>query len=90
MNYKQIKKLQRYNGFQEIQSMINSGQAWRMEGSVGRSAMECLKSGACMLPKEAHTDFYGNVVPSRDSLKAGTKGTFRNSVNYWTNFELNT
>jgi hypothetical protein len=37
-----------------------------------------------MLPQERITDYYGNVVPSRDDLQEGTKGTFQNSVNFWT------
>jgi hypothetical protein len=79
-----IKKLQDTHGLKQMQDMINSGQAWKMEGSYGRAAMSHLESGACMLPKERHRDYYGNTVPSRDDLKAGTKGTFQNSVNFWT------
>lgn len=66
-----------------MQDMINTGQVWKMEGSMGREAMALLESGACMLPKEFKTDYYGNKVPSRDVLKAGTKGTFLNSQNFW-------
>lgn len=83
MHFQTIKKLQADYGFTEIQNMINSGQAWKMEGSYGRQAMQLLESGACMLPKEKKIDYYGNTVPSRDMLKEGTTGTFKNAVNFW-------
>jgi hypothetical protein len=83
MNHKTIAKLQKEYGFSEMQEMINSGTAWRMEGSVGREASSLLESGACMLPKEFRSDAYGNRVPSRDVLKQGTKGTYQNCVKFW-------
>jgi hypothetical protein len=46
--------------------------------------MGLIEAGACMLPKTAYRDYYGNRIPSRDDLKAGTKGTFKNSVKYYT------
>lgn len=66
-----------------MQAMIDSGQAWRMEGSCGRQAMHYLEAGVCFLPETAHRDAYGNVVPPRTVLKAGTKGTLENAVAYW-------
>jgi hypothetical protein len=85
MNHNTIKKLQKVNGFYEMQQMINNGMAWKMEGSVGRQAMYLLEVGACMLPKKTHRDFYGNMIPSRDDLKAGTKGTYKNTVSFYQN-----
>ncbi len=59
-------------GYQEL---IDSGMAWRLEGSVGREAMSLIEAGECMLGEEGHCDFYGNYVPSRTEVKAGTKGS---------------
>jgi len=87
MNFQSIKKLQETYGFKEMQDMINSGQAWKMEGSYGREASRLLDSGACMLPKEFKIDTYGNTVPNRDVLKAGTKGTYLNSKKFWEGVE---
>tara|TARA_R110000787_G_scaffold284826_1_gene399070 strand:- start:497 stop:799 length:303 start_codon:yes stop_codon:yes gene_type:complete len=83
MNFQSIKKLQKDYGFDEMQNLINSGTAWKMEGSFGRQAMELLNSGACMLPKSFKNDYYGNRIPSRDVLKAGSKGTYQNSKTFW-------
>ena len=58
-----------------LQELINSGTAWRLEGSVGRAAMACIESGCCILGEEGHTDFWGNYVPSRFEVKPGTKGS---------------
>jgi hypothetical protein len=87
MKYLKLKRLQRGHGYRQMQEAINDGSAWRLEGSFGRTAMEALKSGACMLPKKAHRDAYGNRVPSRDELLKGTKGTFQNSVEYYKQFD---
>ena len=87
MNYQSITKLQKIYGFDTMQSMINSGLAWKMEGNYGREAMALLESGVCMLPKEFRVDYYGNRIPSRDVLKDGTKGTYKNSKRFWEGVE---
>lgn len=83
MNYQQIRSAQKEQGFDQMQLLIDNGMAWKMEGHIGREAMSLLECGACMLPKKAFRDYYGNRIPSRDELKAGTKGTFQNSVNFF-------
>lgn len=59
----------------KYQAAINSGMAWRLEGSFGRAAMDYIKAGYCALGEEGHRDYYGNYVPSRDEVKDGTKGS---------------
>ena len=49
----EITEYQEANGVLELQEVINNGNAWRMEGSVGRAAMDSLKSGECYLPDKA-------------------------------------
>jgi len=88
MNVQRINAMQRLYGFADMQEKINSGLAWKLEGSVGREAMSQLESGACMLPKVPRFDTYGNKVPSRDMIKAGTKGSFKNSQDFWTKVDV--
>lgn len=57
------------------QSLINTGQAWRMEGSVGRQAMALIEAGVCALGESDHKDYWGNHVPSRTQVQEGTKGS---------------
>lgn len=57
------------------QSLIDSGEAWRLEGAVGRTAMDLIEDGFCMLGEQGHKDFWGNYVPSRHEVEAGTKGS---------------
>lgn len=57
------------------QDLIDTGQAWRLEGSIGRTAMALIESGACILGEEGHHDYYGNYVPARDEVEPGTKGS---------------
>ena len=87
MTIQEITKLQKANGSWETQELINSGLVWKMEGSMGRHAMSLLEMGACYLPKEPKTDYYGNRVPSRDWLEAGSKGTLENTINYYSNID---
>ena len=56
------------------QSLIDSGQAWRLEGHVGRTAVELIDAGLCTLGETGHTDFYGNYVPSKHEVEPGTPG----------------
>lgn len=86
MNYKQVTAKQRRNGAKWMQDAINSGLAWKLDGSIGRQAMEYLEAGVCMLPKSAKFDTYGNRVPSRDEVKSGTKGSYALCRKYWMKF----
>jgi len=83
MTLEQIIESQEAHGLTETQNRINDGSIWKFEGSVGRNAMALLESGACMLPLVKTYDAYGNMLPSRDMLKDGTKGTIQNSINFW-------
>ena len=58
-----------------LQALINSGAAWRLEGSVGRAAMEAIEAGLCVLGEEPRYDYWGNRVPSRYEVEPGTKGS---------------
>jgi hypothetical protein len=58
-----------------LQALIDSGAAWRLEGSIGRAAMAAIEDGVCMLGEESHRDYWGNYVPSRHEVVPGTKGS---------------
>jgi len=74
-NIKNLEEKILQSPFKEAQELVNSGVAWRMEGSVGRSCMAAIEAGAIMLGDEIQTDYYGNTIPSRHIVKAGTKGS---------------
>jgi hypothetical protein len=57
------------------QHLIDTGQAWRLEGHVGRTAMDLIESGECTLGEQGHRDYYGNYVPSRHEVEPGSKGS---------------
>ena len=87
MNYNKLISLQREYGYDYYQSIINSGDGWKLEGSVGRYLMSLLECGACMLPTKSTTDYYGNYIPSRNELKPGTKGSYQNCKRFWSKVE---
>ena len=58
-----------------LQALIDSGDAWRLEGSVGRAAMDAIEQGYCVLGETGHRDYWGNYVPSRYEVEPGTKGS---------------
>ena len=57
-----------------IQRAINGG-LWGLQGSYGRTMMDAISSGHCMLGTKSARDYYGNYIPSRDEVKEGTKGS---------------
>ena len=57
-----------------VQRAINSGM-WGLQGSYGRVMMDAINSGRCLLGPNAARDAYGSVIPSRDDVKEGTKGS---------------
>ena len=59
----------------DAQALVDSGQAWRLEGSVGRHCMALIEAGEILLGETGHHDFYGNYVPSRSEVEPGTKGS---------------
>ena len=63
------------NYFVTLQRAINSG-LWQLQGSVGRTMMAAIKGGSCMLGETAHKDAYGNTVPARTDVRAGTAGSY--------------
>lgn len=58
-----------------LQELVDSGDAWRLEGSVGRAAMRAIEDGEIALGPEPRYDYYGNRVPSRFEVEPGTKGS---------------
>ena len=60
--------------YQSIQRAINA-KSWAFQGSYGRAMMDAIKSGYCMLGTEATKDYYGNRIPSRYEVKAGSQGS---------------
>ena len=83
LTIEQITELQKQYNVTKTQELINSGDIWKFEGSMGRFAMECLEAGVCFLPDRNTYDYYGNMIPARGFLEAGTKGSLENSQNFW-------
>jgi hypothetical protein len=63
-----------FDYYAAIQRQINAGQ-WGLQGSHGRTMMEAIRGGQCLLGKSRAQDYYGNVIPSRDDVMDGTKGS---------------
>lgn len=57
------------------QEIIDNGSVWRLEGSMGRTAMSLIESGDCILGETGYRDYWGNYVPSRYEVEPGAKGS---------------
>jgi hypothetical protein len=57
------------------QFLINTGQAWQLEGHVGRTAMNLIEEGVCALGPSSVSDYYGNTLPGRLDVEPGTMGS---------------
>ena len=68
----------------ELQGWVDSGTAWRLEGHVGRVAMDALRSGALVLGPKPTTDYWGSRIPSYIEVKdaVGSPGSVANAENY--------
>jgi hypothetical protein len=58
-----------------LQRAINGNQ-WSLQGSYGRSMMDAINSGRCLLGRNDCHDYYGNHIPSRAQVQSGTKGSY--------------
>lgn len=61
--------------YESVQNAINSG-AWAFQGSYGRTMMDAIRGGYCLLGHTGSRDYYGNYIPSRDEVEEGTKGSY--------------
>lgn len=66
--------------YASIQRAINSGM-WGLQGSYGRAMMGAIEDGYCMLGKARARDYYGNVIPARDDVQEGSKGSYEYVAN---------
>ena len=61
-----------YEYYASIQRAINGGM-WSLQGSYGRTMMGAINDGWCVLGTQSCKDYWGNHIPSRTEVKAGTK-----------------
>jgi len=62
--------------YEAVQRAINGGTAWKFQGSYGRTMMDAINGGYCLLGRHRTQDYWGNTIPSRDDVQAGTKGSY--------------
>jgi hypothetical protein len=58
-----------------LQRRIDDGSIWHFEGSSGRAAADAISAGFCVLGPHRVRDYWGSIIPSRDEVKQGTKGS---------------
>lgn len=61
--------------FKSLQNAIDGGEGWKLQGSYGRAMMDAIECGHCMLGLSPTSDYWGNRIPSRHEVRAGTKGS---------------
>jgi len=58
-----------------LQELIDSGLAWKLEGSTGRQCMAAIEDGRCTLGPVGHRDYWGNYVPAIHEVEPGSLGS---------------
>ena len=61
--------------YEALQRAINAGEAWKFQGSYGRTMMAAIEAGFCLLGPKAAEDAYSNLIPGRDEVQPGSKGS---------------
>jgi hypothetical protein len=61
--------------YKSLQRFINSGTGWKLQGHFGRSMMNAIEEGRCMLGEADCRDYWGNHIPSRTQVQDGSKGS---------------
>lgn len=59
----------------DAQALIDSGNAWRLEGSIGRACMRAIESGECILGPRPVRDYWGSLIPAWWMVEAGSIGS---------------
>lgn len=83
MNERKIQQLQKQYGYDLQQSLINSGEAWKIGGQVTKDCKDAIKSGACYLPYHSIKVNIFVTVPSRYQVGANEYGSLERSKKYW-------
>ena len=68
--------------FLAVQRAINSGAAWKLQGSFGRGMMRAIDDGRCMLGLNPCRDYWGNRIPSRNEVQPSTRGSYEYVVEH--------
>ena len=84
MTEERIKELQKTFGSDALQSLIDSGDAWKTAQYIDTEARKALNSGKCFLPKVSYYDAKSKPIPSRDGVAAGRMGSIELASEYWT------
>lgn len=61
--------------YMTTQDLIETGNAWMLEGHVGRECMRAIDDGRAVLGRTRHTDYWGNRIPARTDVVPGTVGS---------------
>ena len=69
-------EMSQFDYYNVLQAAINDGTAWKLQGAYGRELMAAITNGFCMLGKTPKSDYWGNLIPSRDDVEPGTKGSY--------------
>lgn len=59
----------------EMQNLIEDGSVWLLDEKLGTMALDLINSGHCTLGRAISRDQWGNAIPSRDMVEAGTIGS---------------
>lgn len=63
-----------FDYYASVQRAINEG-LWSLQGSYGRTMMDAIQEGYCLLGRNSARDYWGNYIPARFEVMPGSPGS---------------
>lgn len=84
----EIRAAQSMWGVEELQWLIDVGDAWTKSEEISTLALDALQDGVCFLPNREWLDYHFNVVPTASDVEPNTAGSIELAYEFWTSVDF--
>lgn len=84
----EVRAAQSMWGVEELQWLIDCGDAWTKSEEISEMALDALQDGVCFLPNREWLDYHFNVVPTASDVEPETAGSIELAYEFWTSVDF--